>query len=446
MLRQVVDADFLKNETRPVTIVPIFSGRNFHSAIHKICAVFFFVPDGEPFVLGMGHNDTPLEFSMSQLNTILEGVAPGSLMHRKIDAMRLGVNAHPNIIDIDTGRFLNLVEPTKYDIDLGDSHWVIQNYRRFHHPYSITPILILLEYAQRVAEDQEGIPFGDSTFWNSELPEILVFTERAGLEIDPDILRSHIGRPWIVDNRVYSRYNPLTTTGRFSNSFHRINFAALDKKTGVRKSFVSRFQDGMLLMYDFEAFHLKILGNLLDEPYISHRVIAEEMFSTTDITDEMYSEAKKTVFQFMYQNMNKYPRTARHTEFGELRKFFKNVEKLKMDLFDTYRQQGYTDVRGRKMVLDKPMAHKVFNYWMQSQETLELYEALRRIKPLIESRKTEVILHTYDSILFDVPPDELSEMMATLPGLISDNGRFPVKKYAGLNYHNMTAEQSLEFA
>src|SRR5690606_38986526 len=114
-----------------------------------------------------------------------------------------------------------------------------------------------------------------------------------------------------------------------------------------------------------------------------------------------------------------------------LEKFFGNVEKLKLDIFDTYQEQGYLYDRGRRMTVDKPEVHRVFNYWMQSQEALELYEALKRVRPLIESRRTEVILHTYDSILFDVPPDELPEMMATLPGLISDNGRYPVKKYAG---------------
>ena len=60
---------------------------------------------------------------------------------------------------------------------------------------------------------------------------------------------------------VYSEYNPYTATGHASNRFGGLNFAALNKKMGSRKQFISRFgKDGMLVEMDYDAYHLRLIG------------------------------------------------------------------------------------------------------------------------------------------------------------------------------------------
>ena len=61
---------------------------------------------------------------------------------------------------------------------------------------------------------------------------------------------------------VYSEYNPYTATGRPSNRFGGLNFAALNKKDGSRKKFISRYgKEGMLVEMDYDAYHLRLIGD-----------------------------------------------------------------------------------------------------------------------------------------------------------------------------------------
>ena len=49
------------------------------------------------------------------------------------------------------------------------------------------------------------------------------------------------------EGEVHSEYNIYTSTGRPSNRFGGTNFAALNKKDGSRKQYISRFKNGVLV-------------------------------------------------------------------------------------------------------------------------------------------------------------------------------------------------------
>ena len=55
----------------------------------------------------------------------------------------------------------------------------------------------------------------------------------------------------------YTQYNLFTSTGRPSNTFNGINYAALNKEDGSRNRFISRFENGMLVEFDFDAYLLQ---------------------------------------------------------------------------------------------------------------------------------------------------------------------------------------------
>ena len=87
--------------------------------------------------------------------------------------------------------------------------------------------------------------------YNNEMINNLNFIETGGL--------------YTEDGYEYTQYNLLTSTGRPSNSFGGINYAALNKKDGSRKRFVSRFKnEGMLIEYDFDSYHLRLVGNKIE--------------------------------------------------------------------------------------------------------------------------------------------------------------------------------------
>ena len=95
----------------------------------------------------------------------------------------------------------------------------------------------------------------------------------------------------------YTQYNLLTSTGRPSNSFGGINYAALNKKDWSRERFVSRFKDeGMLVEYDFDSYHLRLVGNKIgyDLPKESvHKYFAQQ-YNTN------YEDSKKLSFKYLY--------------------------------------------------------------------------------------------------------------------------------------------------
>ena len=51
----------------------------------------------------------------------------------------------------------------------------------------------------------------------------------------------------------------MTTTGRPSNSFGTVNFAALPPEK--RKAFIP--ENDYLVEFDFDAYHLRLIGNLV---------------------------------------------------------------------------------------------------------------------------------------------------------------------------------------
>ncbi len=122
----------------------------------------------------------------------------------------------------------------------------------------------------------------DNMSYNDEVLDNLSYIEKNGLHT--------------VDGLVYSEYNLFTSTGRPSNRFGGVNFAALNKKDGSRKPYVSRFKNGVLVEMDFDAYHLRLIADKIDYDFPSGSV--HEHMSKFYGVD--YEEAKKLSFQYLY--------------------------------------------------------------------------------------------------------------------------------------------------
>jgi hypothetical protein len=89
--------------------------------------------------------------------------------------------------------------------------------------------------------------------------------ESVGLAVDPTEFLAFYGQeqiPNLKNNLVFSQYNLFTSTGRPSNRFGGINFAAMNKEDVSRKSFISRYgSDGMLVLMDYSSFHPRLTSN-----------------------------------------------------------------------------------------------------------------------------------------------------------------------------------------
>ena len=63
----------------------------------------------------------------------------------------------------------------------------------------------------------------------------------------------------ISNGKLYSQYNLWTTTGRPSNSFGSVNFAALPPEK--RRGFIA--ENDYLVEFDFDAYHLRLIADLV---------------------------------------------------------------------------------------------------------------------------------------------------------------------------------------
>ena len=273
-------------------------------------------------------------------------------------------------------------------------------------------------------------------FLNNITIPTLVELERSGLKIDPEEFPRHFklrSNRYLTDGMVYSRYNPYTTTGRPSCKFGGVNFAALNKSDGSRSSFVSRYDNGSLILMDFESYHVRIIADLIGynlpttEP--SHMYFARKMYGDVEITEEMYSEAKQHTFQQLYSDAE-----------SNL-EYFQKVSQFKKLLWEEMEKNGYitSPISGKKIYLDRIWnvnSSKVFNYLVQLLETENNMKVLHEVATLLRSHDTKMVLYNYDSLLLDVPEHD-RPVVRDIAQILSQAGKYPLRTYVGDNFDNM---------
>lgn len=241
----------------------------------------------------------------------------------------------------------------------------------------------------------------------------------------------------IENNKLYTingeyektRFNLFTTTGRPSNSNNGINYAALNKDDGTRDKYISRFDNGKIVEMDYDAFHLRLIAELIDykSPNESfHKYLGKQYFNTNTLTDEQYSESKKITFRILYGGL---PDEYRHIEYFSL------INDLIYKNWDIYNKLGYIETpkgkRFYKVNLGKMTPQKLFNYIIQAYETE--FNALRinAVSNIIS--KSKIVLYIYDALVFDMHPDELEKIKEIEQALL-----YPVKTKIGNNYGGLS--------
>jgi len=232
---------------------------------------------------------------------------------------------------------------------------------------------------------------------------------------------------WTESGMEWSEYNPYTLTSRPSNKFGGINYAALNKDDGSRDRFISRFDGGKLVQFDYDGYHPRIIGKMVGEP-IPMDTSAHQ--SLADMYEVSYEESKGITFRQLYGGVQD-----EYLHIPLLKKVSHKVDKLWME----FNRNGFIQTpMGRKLSKEnlKDMnANKVFNYLLQATETELNMMILSKVMGYLEEKQSKMILYTYDSYLLDMHPDELS-VISDLKILIEGNG-FPTKVEAGIRYSNM---------
>jgi hypothetical protein len=228
---------------------------------------------------------------------------------------------------------------------------------------------------------------------------------------------------------VFTQYNPYTVTGRPSNRHLGVNYSALNKSDGSREAFVSRFPNGVLIGFDYESYHLRLIAKLIGYGLPTDK-IAHQYFA--DIYGVDYETAKGITFRYLYGGLDD---TARGIPF------FQKVDEWIQSEYQKFIISGRltTPLYKREIHfgrIEGATEQKVFNYLLQALETEVNYMKISQIYDKLGSRMSRPILYTYDALLFDVHPIERDEVIRIVKEVM-ETGGFPVRIYEGKNYGDL---------
>jgi hypothetical protein len=394
-------------------LIPILCDVNKHPLENSLCLLYVKILDGDEYLLPFRHSEA-LNLDISYLDKLNSD-------HKKYVYDRKQFNhivSWKNVIDINLQYYMEHNKPLYIeDISTNSHDYFNRKYYKLQGVNCIVPILKHLELCRKLSNEfQKHIDLPVYKEYNDDIIDNLTYLESSGLRCDKEI--------------VYSEYNLYTSTGRPSNRFGGINFAALNKSDGSRKPFVSRFENGMLVEFDYDAYHLRLIGEVVNYKFPDgsvHEHMGE--FYGCD-----YQESKNRSFQYLYGHIP--------IEVVQINPFFGAVHDYINKIWSEYKQGDFitSNIYSKKIYrknLSEMSRNKLFNYLIQLMETENNMKMLSNLIPFLESYKSKLILYSYDSFLFDFNLDDGVDFLNKIKKIIESNGLFPTKTSKGTNYHEM---------
>lgn len=257
-------------------------------------------------------------------------------------------------------------------------------------------------------------------FNNTLLTEVFFNIEKNGIKINKNCFIERYDKIKypefnIKKGKIYSHYNLYTLTGRPSNSYNLINFAALDKDSGERECYIP--ENDLFVEFDFQGYHPRLVCSLINYPV------------PNDVNIYSYLNVdKKEMFENLYGGI-------KQKHINDV--FFKKVAIYIDDMWDTYQFSKSYNTRLRKFSsYDKISQNKLFNYILQAEETYNNVIQLDKIIKLLNGKKTKLVLYTYDAFLFDFSKEDGNNLLKD----ILETLNYPVNVKIGKNYNVLVKE------
>jgi hypothetical protein len=270
---------------------------------------------------------------------------------------------------------------------------------------------------------------------NSDMEDLIAdsykYVEEQGILVDKSKFESYYKIPnpgYSIKNSImYGYYNLYNTTGRPTNAFNGINFLAIPKDDGSRESFLPK--NDVFVEFDFDAYHLRLIAKLVDYECPDgsmHEYLGKKYFDKDELTEEEYKKSKEISFRQLYGGIE--------DQYKDI-EFFSKLDNYIEKEWKKYNTFGAAVLpTGRTIKKTEGMNKlRVFNYIIQNMETATNVEKIQQLKAFLKDKKTQIVLITYDSFLFDF---SLSDGKGTLESIrdLLQSGGFKVKHKYGKNY------------
>ena len=322
---------------------------------------------------------------------------------------------HKNIKD------LSLLSP-EYELETTKAHQILT--QRNQDKLDINRIIPIVKHYEACEKNYNNLkqyinePVNE--FYNNRVPLVFNAIERNGIQVDRELFKKYFNQDW--GDKVYTQYNYRTTTTRPSNRFGGINFAALNKENGIRKTFIPK--NDKLVEIDISAYHPTLASSLIHYSFDDRDIHA----SFAKMYGVDYKKSKELTFKQLYGGVfDKY----KHLEF------FQKIQNFIDNLWDDFQTKGFIECpiskyKFEKSKLDNMNPQKLFNYLLQNLETAKNVHILWDIIKILKNKDTKLVLYTYDAFLFDFNTAERTALERILD--VFKKYKLKTKITHGINY------------
>jgi hypothetical protein len=394
-------------QTKPFVLLQIYSDVKAHPQENRVSCYYVDFQD-EQYIVPIHHTEKySLDYKAEVIQTD-QTIYVSDIKKYKHNTLVIS----KDVRDMNWSYYLQHNKPYDFEQHLTGAH---HHYNRLHYNKDdvndLVPLVKHIEYLEPIAKNlYQSYEEHDQTTLLT-LQDI----ERHGLRT--------------YEKMVYSEYNPYTSTGRPSNRFGGMNFAALNKSDGSRKEFISRFNNGVLVEMDFDAYHLRLIGEIIGYQFPKGSV-HEHMGKLYGFP---YEEAKALAYKYLYGGI---------TDEVSDNPFFSKVNDYIKLLWQDFQTNNFVEsyIYSRRIYrknLQDMNPNKLFNYMIQLMETENNIEILNRLQPKLEQYNSKLVLYNYDAFLFDFDTKDGLDFLNMVKQTIECGGKYPVKIGKGVNYHDM---------
>ena len=407
----IVNTDILFNQlkqqiqSKPFVLMQMYSDVQKHPQENRISCIWVDF-QFEQYIVPVHHTEKFRD--IHNLITTNQTIYVDDLKQYRHNALVIS----DDVRDMNWSWYQQTNQPYDMDQHLTNAH---HHYNRLHYDKEnindVIPLVKHAEYFEPISKElYKSYEQHDQT-----ILENLYEIERNGLKTYEKI--------------IYSEYNPFTSTGRPSNRFGGLNFAALNKSDGSRKQFISRFNNGVLVEMDFDAYHLRLIGEIIGYEF-PQTSVHEHMAKLYGLP---YDEAKELSFKYLYGGI---------TDDVSDNPFFSKVNDYIKLLWSDYEKNNFVQsyIYNRRIYrknLTDMNPNKLFNYMIQLMETENNIKILNELQPKLQEYNSKLVLYNYDAFLFDFDTKDGLEFLKMVKETIESGGKYPVKTSRGVNYHEM---------
>jgi len=342
------------------------------------------------------------------------------------------------------------VYPFKNVLDMNYEWWSLNNkpfddsvvrnnaYEFFHNKYynakrlnEIIPMVKHIEYCDELYDKMSVVMNLEEQQYAREASSAFFSIEKNGISVSNDVcdIFDERVRKHISEGKLYTKYNLWTSTGRPSNSFGSVNFAALTPEQ--RKAFIP--ENDYLVEFDYDAYHVRLIGDLVG--YTFPQASVHEYLSS--FYGSTYEESKQITFKILYGGIP--------DDVANSIPFFKKTKEYTNELWSKYNRDNFieTDIYKRKLIKKNYTdmnRSKLLNYFLQSAETEHNIKTIIELQRYLYEKKTQLVLYGYDSFTIDYNNSDGVETLKEIKKILERNGHL-TKAKAGANLGELQSIQ-----